>query len=198
MSKNHWKSADYVKTKGPPEINYLYGTRPKRLDSMVEIINKTFTFNGFDKDSKILEIGCNLGANLRYMSQTFGCNVTGFDINEEVINKCKTHFGDKGHFYVADVREKDLLSKYKDNEFDLGFSTAVLTHILPEEKKSLIKEFLRVCKQVLICESYAKNPQVHRYTNEYYLVSEDYRNYSEKLIMYPLQVWKGYTIYYKK
>jgi len=199
----HWKEALYKEQNGETlEGNYLRRKdRIRRLTKVLKFIDKKFGYYAFSPDSKVLEIGCNMALNLRIMKSIYDCHVTGIDINAEAIGKCKEYFEDSDDFRIASLLDPDVLSQYDDGHFDLGFSTAVLMHIpISKSKERLISEFIRVCKQFIICEPFRrKGPRMVEHDNGWCATFEDYCNYSDQIVRF-----EGFTaqpehyIYYKK
>ncbi|MFH1562740.1 MAG: class I SAM-dependent methyltransferase [Nitrospirota bacterium] len=97
------------------------------------------------KDTHILDIACGKGTSAYYFAKKFGCQVTGFDISEDLINQAKKLAERKGfeaklNFKVANAENLP----FSDNSFDVSIFQAVL--ILVENKKQAIKEAVRVTK----------------------------------------------------
>lgn len=180
---NYWQEAMFKKQKNESlEGNYLNSKwKSKQIKTTMTIINEHFP-NAFDKNSKFLEIGCNLAKNLRESLQLFNCHCTGIDINEEAIEKNKIFFGDMGEFILADLRIDNVLNNYEDNYFDFGWSSGFLMHIeRGSEKTKLIENFTRVCKKALIYELYSETLKDGHYDNEYVLSYDDYKLYHKDI-----------------
>ena len=122
--------------------------------------------------SSILEIGCADGINLRLINNIMPRIILeGIDINKEALNEGINILNIKNikniklkHHSVRD------LSLYKDKEFDVVFSDAVLMYIDTNNIKKVIDEMFRVSKKLLIfCEqhtdkkSFYNDKWVHNY-----------------------------------
>ena len=97
------------------------------------------------KDSHVLDIACGTGTTSLYLSDKFGCQITGFDISDDLIkiaNKSleENDRGGKIKFEVANALE----IPYPDNTFDVVISQAFF--ILIDEKEKALKEIARVLK----------------------------------------------------
>ena len=142
-----------------------------------------------NQSKKVIEFGCNLARNLRvFQNQSSGVEYFGIDINQEVIDKNREHFGENGKFFRADIFETDFLSQFEDNEFLIGFSDAFL-QCLPfgEKKRALIQEMLRVCTFVIFSE-YTNPPwDYERVIKEEkgHQTAENLRRYSSKIYEIP-------------
>ena len=122
-----------------------------------------------------------------FQNQSSGVEYFGIDINQEVIDKNREHFGENGKFFRADIFETDFLSQFEDNEFLIGFSDAFL-QCLPfgEKKRALIQEMLRVCTFVIFSE-YTNPPwDYERVIKEEkgHQTAENLRRYSSKFMRY--------------
>ena len=129
----------------------------------------------------ILEVGCGFGRNLPYiydavMSVT---RVVGIDHSPTMIENSKKHIGDyerdTGHKIEMVVGNAKELP-FKDNEFDVIFTHACLTHIPPEDIPQVQSEISRVAKKwILHVERFAylyEHPNLHRWSHllpPYYL-----------------------------
>jgi ubiquinone/menaquinone biosynthesis C-methylase UbiE len=97
------------------------------------------------KDSHVLDVACGTGTTSLFLSDKYGCQVTGFDISEDLIkiaNKSleENNRGGKIKFEVADALE----IPYPDNTFDVVISQAFF--ILVDDKAKALKEIVRVLK----------------------------------------------------
>lgn len=120
----------------------------------------------------ILEIGCANGTNLRIINKKIpGIILEGIDINKKALSEGVNILKREN---IANIRlkyqsAKDL-SSYKDEEFDVVFSDAVLMYIDSNNIKKVIDEMFRISKKlVIICEqhtdkkSFYNDKWVHNY-----------------------------------
>ena len=106
------------------------------------------------KESKILELGCNLGRNLNYLSKGGFNNLTGIEINQTAVNDMKIHFPNvysNCNIIVGDIFKE--IKEFKDNEFECIYSMAVLQHLPSDEilfYDDVFKEMVRCTKKYII------------------------------------------------
>jgi SAM-dependent methyltransferase len=102
-------------------------------------------FKDFDKDSRILEIGCGEGGNLLPFAEV-GCSVIGIDISESKISNAKQFFEKRG-VVGAEFSCGNFLEMLEDTEgFDIILVHDVIEHIDPESKLEFfgrVKTFLK-------------------------------------------------------
>jgi pseudaminic acid biosynthesis-associated methylase len=98
----------------------------------------------------VLEIGCNTGANLRWLASRLPAqNVYGIDINQKALNEL--------HRTLPDVNAvwgpaRDL--PFRDRWFDLVFTVGVLIH-QPESTLPLVMaEIVRCSRRFVLCGEY--------------------------------------------
>jgi len=104
------------------------------------------------KPKSILEIGCNCGPNLYLLAKKFPkVKIVGLDINPLAVQKGTEWFTKEGISNVNLVIGKaDNLQRFKDEEFDVVFTDAVLIYIGPDKIRKVLKEFLRITNKALV------------------------------------------------
>jgi pseudaminic acid biosynthesis-associated methylase len=97
-----------------------------------------------------LEIGCNVGGNLRWLAELLGAeNVAGVDVNERALEVVRSEIPGVDA-RVASARELP----FADASFDLVFTTGVLIHQSPEELPRVMDEIVRTSRRYVLCGEY--------------------------------------------
>lgn len=97
-----------------------------------------------------LEIGCNVGGNLRWLAALLGAeNVAGVDVNERALEVVRSEIPGVDA-RVASARELP----FADDSFDLVFTTGVLIHQSPEELPRVMDEIVRASRRYVLCGEY--------------------------------------------
>jgi pseudaminic acid biosynthesis-associated methylase len=97
------------------------------------------------KDSSILEVGTNIGLQLECLKSLGFSHLTGFDIQIEAVRRAKSRIAG------IDVLQSSALElPFKDNAFDLVFTSGVLIHIHPDNLKKVMSEMHRVSKKYIM------------------------------------------------
>ena len=97
-----------------------------------------------------LEIGCNVGGNLRWLAELLGAeNVAGVDVNERALEVVRSEVPGVDA-RVASARELP----FADNSFDLVFTTGVLIHQSPDELPHVMDEIVRCSRRYVLCGEY--------------------------------------------
>jgi SAM-dependent methyltransferase len=94
----------------------------------------------------IFEAGCNYGRELWYLQGL--APLYGIDSDEDKINFAKTYVD--GTFKVADATS----IPYKDNKFELVYSSGVLAHSPPEKAKDIMYELYSVSSKYILLVEY--------------------------------------------
>lgn len=116
---NHWKDPeDHNKSK-----NYNKEHTQQRSKYLVGIFKKYI-----DKNSNILEIGCNCCRNLNYLYSAGYYNLTGIEISKKAL-ELKEEFFPNLNCNLINSSIEDYILKIQDNEFDVVFVMAVFQHI---------------------------------------------------------------------
>lgn len=92
----------------------------------------------------VLDAGCGSGDVVRYLLSK-GYDAKGIELSGSVLKD-----------FADDLLKKDIVQQgsltklpYKDNEFDVVFSSEVLEHINEEDISKVVEEFSRVCKGIV-------------------------------------------------
>jgi len=114
----------------------------EKLRPQKEIIAKEIDI---DFDS-ILEVGCQWGENILALERKFpNKRILGVDMDTEVISEGRKYLL-RGMLTYGDVRSLD----YKDNEFDIVFTNALICMLEKSDVKQAIKEIKRVAKKQIM------------------------------------------------
>jgi pseudaminic acid biosynthesis-associated methylase len=97
-----------------------------------------------------LEVGCNVGGNLRWLAELLGAqNVAGVDVNETALDVVRSELPGVD-VRVATARELP----FDDDAFDLVFTTGVLIHQSPDELPRVMDEIVRCSRRYVLCGEY--------------------------------------------
>ncbi|GBE19951.1 MAG TPA: class I SAM-dependent methyltransferase [Candidatus Pacearchaeota archaeon] len=104
---------------------------------------------------RAIDLGCGEGYNSIYLALN-GFDVTGVDISENAIAYAKENAGEHG--VNIDFRSIDLLDNLDElGKFGFGFEWALLSQIMPEERKRYMKNLAKIIKEDGFYFSYSFN-----------------------------------------
>ncbi|MBI4511831.1 MAG: methyltransferase domain-containing protein [Deltaproteobacteria bacterium] len=99
---------------------------------------------------RILEVGCNLGANLRWIATLMPTSgVFGVDVNESALSRLRTE--------VPTVNANWSIGRdlpFRDRYFDMVFTTGVLIHQPPTTLPLVMAEIVRCSRRYVLCGEY--------------------------------------------
>jgi len=107
-------------------------------------MNETFLKDLNLENKKILEIGCNVGNQLRLLQKMGYKNLYGIELQPYAVQRAKDLT--KG-INIIQGEADDI--PFKDEYFDLVFTSGVLIHIAPENLKNIMKEIIRCSKKYI-------------------------------------------------
>jgi pseudaminic acid biosynthesis-associated methylase len=98
---------------------------------------------------RVLEVGCNVGANLRWIAPAVGPagTVVGIDVNEYPLTRLA----------LPGVRAAAAAARalpFRDGAFDLVFTMGVLIHQPPEALPVVMREIVRCSRRYVLCGEY--------------------------------------------
>lgn len=100
--------------------------------------------------SRILEVGCNVGANLRHLADLVPArDVWGVDINETSLAQLHAELPAVNGGWAA---ARDL--PFRDGWFDLVFTVAVLIHQPEDMLETVVSEMARCSRRYIACIEY--------------------------------------------
>jgi len=123
--------------------DYLYGEA--RSLFLVKLMKKHVK-----PDEKILEIGCNVGRNLRYLFSVGYARLHAVEISEEAIQLFKQVYSETAnHTKIYNAAVEETVKRLGDCEFDAVFTMATLNHI-HTDSEWIFSEIVRTARHVLI------------------------------------------------
>ena len=105
-------------------------------------LNEQF-LSSLKKDALILEVGCNRGYQLNVLQEQGFTNLWGIDINKNALILAR----ENKNLNIVEGSAFDL--PFKDNFFDLVFTSGLLIHISPDDMPSVMNELYRVTKRFI-------------------------------------------------
>ena len=117
-------------------------------------------------EAKILEVGCNVGNQLRLLQKQGYKNLYGIEIMPSAVEQAKQLTKE-----INIIQGSAFDLPFKDNYFDLVFTSGVLIHIHPDDMKKAMAEIVRASKKYI-------------WGFEYYadtLTSINYRGHTDRL-----------------
>lgn len=113
--------------------------------------------------ARALEVGCNVGANLHWLSEILEpTGVFGVDVNEEALARARALLPN-ANVVLASARELP----FRDRWFDLVFTAGVLIHIPPATLPLAMGEIVRCSRRYVLCSEYfAEEPTEVPYRGE--------------------------------
>ena len=155
FQQNFWSTSfgdDYVnRNSSLQKINEFY---EKNIGISVEEIFKTF-FDNIDRNCKMLEIGCNIGLKLLILKNLGFSNLCGLDVNKKAIELAKKIYPSMD-FINSSIEHYN----FKNNQFDLVFTSGVLIHIHPKLLQNIIKKILSISSRYIFGFEYFSEKQV--------------------------------------
>jgi pseudaminic acid biosynthesis-associated methylase len=100
----------------------------------------------------VLEVGCNVGANLRWLVEIVG-SVHGVDVSEHALEQARERFPG-ADLVCAQARSLP----FEDRAFDLVFTTGVLIHLPDESLAEAMDEIVRCSARYVLCGEYFADP----------------------------------------
>lgn len=98
----------------------------------------------------VLEVGCNVGPNLRWLAQILDpSRVFGVDVNDEALAQVRRTLP-----YVNAVHASARELPFRDRAFDLVFTTGLLIHLPPATVPLAMAEAVRCSRRYVLCGEY--------------------------------------------
>jgi len=124
------------------KIERWFMTRHKHDEYVIGTAEKLLSFVSMKEKQSYLEIGCGDGAVSRHVVKKYHLNVTGTDVDPEMISLAKRDAGNIKNLKFLTASATNL--PFKDENFDIVLSFQVLHHI--SNWLDALKEMKRVLK----------------------------------------------------
>ena len=128
-----------------PEGNFF---NPQSLSPRSETII-TMLKSRITTDTKILEVGCNVGRNLNHLHKKGYEQLAGIEISHHAVKRLRQAYPDLDSVKIDIGPAENILSLYGTGLFDVVFTMAVIEHIHPSSK-ILFSEIARVALQYVL------------------------------------------------
>ncbi|CAI8787574.1 class I SAM-dependent methyltransferase [Kosakonia quasisacchari] len=100
-----------------------------------------------NKQSRVLEVACNMGTTSIELVQRFGCTVDAIDMDKNALAQARQNVISAGldsNIHLSEANANKL--PFDDNTFDVVINEAMLTMYVDKAKAKLISEYYRVLK----------------------------------------------------
>jgi len=111
--------------------------------SKIEI--NQLVMKGLPKDIKILEVGCNIGQQLRGFQRMGFTNLYGIELQQYAVEK-----GKENTVSINLIQGSGFDLPFKDGYFDLVCTNGVLIHISPADHKAFMREVIRCSSKYIL------------------------------------------------
>lgn len=144
--------------RNPKSIQDLDALYLKNFGITRTSLNREFLEN-ISRDIKVLEVGSNIGAQLIGLQELGFKNLIGIEISGNAVEESK-----KLTRNISFLKSDALDIPFKDNFFDLVFTSGLLIHIHPQDLNKAIDEIYRTSKKCIWCwEYFSENCQEIEY-----------------------------------
>jgi ubiquinone/menaquinone biosynthesis C-methylase UbiE len=122
---------------------------PNYLQRKIEILLKEFGIKLSHK--KMLDFGCGAGASTLIFLRCGATNIIGVEVDEMLLDIARSRLNDFFQDGYQLKRIEYINDKYSmpfaDQEFDIVWAQAIMEHVLPDQRKLILKELWRVLKK---------------------------------------------------
>lgn len=96
------------------------------------------------RDSRILEVGCNIGLQLRALQDMGFTQLYGIELQAYAVEKSREICSG-----INIIQGSGFDIPFKDNYFDVVCTNGVLIHIAPKDLPTIMREMVRVCSKYI-------------------------------------------------
>jgi pseudaminic acid biosynthesis-associated methylase len=122
------------------------------LDSRGRMFARALRCLSLDGQSRVLEVGTNVGMNLSALRARVGAALFGVDVNERALRRAGREPDLVGRAHLAVAQAEHL--PFGDATMDLVLTCGVLIHIPPDRLEDACAEIVRVSRRYVFCAEY--------------------------------------------
>lgn len=114
----------------------------------------THLFEDFDRDARILEVGCGVGVQLEILRRMGFDNLYGLDIQQvalQIMTDTRS--------YICPIRGIAEQLPFTDNSFDVIYTIDLLIHVPPEIIERVLDEIFRCSRRYIMGSEYYDTTQ---------------------------------------
>jgi len=126
--------------KNSKELETMY----HELFGVSRIEMNTEALKDLDRDIKILEVGCNVGAQLSTLREMGFTNLHGIELQGYAVEEAN-----KLNPELNIIQGSGFEIPFEDNSFDLVYTSGVLIHISPNDYNKIMTEMIRCTKKYI-------------------------------------------------
>lgn len=98
-------------------------------------------------ETTVLEVAPNMGTTAMHLAKTYGCKITGIDINIDSVKKAQENILNANLDHLISIQHGNALDlPFEDESFDVVINEAMLTMLPHELKLKALTEYRRVLK----------------------------------------------------
>jgi pseudaminic acid biosynthesis-associated methylase len=120
---------------------------PERVEAWGRIIGAITSVSGAPKN--VLEVGCNVGWNLRYLNRLGVTGLHGVEPQQGAVERARSRMP-----FAAVLHGDAFALPFRDSWFDLVFTSGVLIHIAPADLGRAMDEMYRVSRRWIVAIEY--------------------------------------------
>lgn len=122
---------------------------PDYLQRKIEILLREFGIAFPNK--KMLDFGCGAGASTLIFLRCGATDITGVDVDETLLDiaksRIKDFFSDSYRLVKIKYIDGQYSMPFSDGEFDIVWAQAIMEHVLPDQRRFVLRELWRVLKK---------------------------------------------------
>jgi len=102
---------------------------------------------GLSKESRVLEVACNMCTTSIQLAEKYHCHITGIDMDPKALEKAKKNIREAKLEAYIEVRQGNAMKlPFDDESFDTVINEAMLTMLNQTAKEKAVAEYFRVLK----------------------------------------------------
>lgn len=102
---------------------------------------------GITKNSRVLEVACNMCTTSIQLAKQYQCHITGIDMDAKALTKARQNIKDARLEEYIQVQQANAMKlPFRDGTFDIVINEAMLTMLNTAAKEKAVREYYRVLK----------------------------------------------------
>lgn len=138
---------------------------PDSLHSRARLFQRALGRVPLGADTRVLEVGTNVGMNLSALAGGSAARLFGIDVNERALGRARREPDLAGRARLAAAQAERL--PFPDASMELVLTCGVLIHVPPDHLEEACGEIVRVARRFIFCAEYfSPRPEEIHYRGE--------------------------------